>query len=101
MKYELTPQHSRNKSYYGKAVVEEKDGIKALTSYSTLVCYIDNNGLHRLWHGYSATTQKHIHDFALQNNLKGCGKADWDKMPIESTPEGFTPCPSKYTVSLW
>jgi hypothetical protein len=101
MVYNLKPQYSRNKSFYNKAVVEERDGIKALTSYSTLVAFIDDKGLHRTWHGYSATTQKHIHDFALQNGAGGCGKQRWVEMEVENVPEGFTPCPSNYTVSLW
>lgn len=65
--YELNA--TKQKSYYGKAlVIDEKDILK-LQSYTTIVAYLDKklNQLHVSgW--YSMTTSKHVNDFA-----KMCG----------------------------
>lgn len=82
MKYEL-PCYGREKSFYGKANVEEHDGVKDLISYTTTVCRIDRKGeFHRLWGGYSATTMRHINSFRIMNGMNAIGKSEWDGMEV-------------------
>ena len=83
MKYELEPKYDKAKSFYRKAHVLVEGDKKTLISYDTAVCYIDGDGLHRLWDEYSSTTMRHVNEFALQNGLGSVGKANWDKMKIE------------------
>lgn len=65
---ELQPIHSSQKSFYGKARVEHlENGHKALYSYSTKVCELDNNNNIVDIGYYSATTSRHINDFLQQN----------------------------------
>ena len=77
-RYELIPTDGR-KSFYGKAIVIEKDnGEKVLQSYNTEVCKITSDGeFVRLWSGYSATTMRHVNSFLDLFNLSGGGKAWW------------------------
>lgn len=77
---ELYPADGR-KSFYGKALVIEKNGRELLRSYNTIVAFRDENDkLHRTWGGWSATTGRHIYAFC------GKHKAEWDKLPIEPEP---------------
>ena len=82
------PCYDSRKSFYGKAhVLEDENGNAYLQSYDTIVCYIDPSGyLHRLWEGYSATTQRHINSFILEYRLnpKYSGKKAWDHMEVET-----------------
>lgn len=81
-KYELTPVDGR-KSFYGKAVVFEKDnGEKVLQSYNTEVCKITSGEFVRLWSGYSATTMRHVNSFLQRFGIPGGGKAWWDALPV-------------------
>ena len=82
-KYELIPTDGR-KSFYGKAIVIEKDhGEKVLQSYNTEVCKITSDGeFVRLWSGYSATTMRHVNSFLDLFNLSGGGKAWWDAQTV-------------------
>ena len=49
-----------------------------LTSYYTDVCYIDNNGIfHKIWHGYSKTTLKHINIFRELWSMNSMNKKEW------------------------
>lgn len=85
-KYELTPVDGR-KSFYGKAVVIEKDnGENVLQSYNTEVCKVTNNGeFVRLWGGgYSATTMRHINSFLQFVGIAGGGKSWWDAQTVEA-----------------
>lgn len=77
---------TRQKSYYGKAVVIERlNGIICLRSYDTIVCYIGLDGRFvRTWGGYSATTMKHINDFIDFYNINGGGKKWWLSLPVEN-----------------
>ena len=78
--YELMPNDSR-KSFYGKAVVIQRDDLRILLSYGTAVAYIDAAGtFHRTWGGWSATTSRHIAAFG------GPNKAGWCKLPVEPVP---------------
>lgn len=85
--YELKPKYDGRKSFYGKAtVIESLSGKKILRSYSTDVCYIDSDGLHRTWGGYSATTMRHINEFVFQMLGETLNKKTWESMKVE------TPC---------
>jgi hypothetical protein len=85
--WELNCYDSR-KSFYGKAhVLEDDAGNAYLKSYDTIVCYIDASGhFHRLWGGYSATTQRHINSFIIEFRLSPAyaGKRHWESMEVES-----------------
>ena len=79
--YQLTSTDS-HKSFYGKAIIIEKDnGETVLQSYETEVCKIKSNGeFVRLWGGYSATTMRHVNSFVQLFNIAGGGKAWWDNL---------------------
>lgn len=77
---ELCPVDGR-KSFYGKAMIFEKNGKRMLRSYETVVAFFDKNGkLHRTWGGWTATTGRHIYAFT------GKHKAEWEKLPVEPEP---------------
>ncbi|WDF81827.1 hypothetical protein PQ472_07795 [Lacticaseibacillus pabuli] len=64
---ELSPKYESQKSFYGKAYVTTfKNGLVQLVSYTTIVGYVTPAGKLLLNGLYSATTERHIHDFALQ-----------------------------------
>lgn len=76
MNYELIPTDS-HKSFYGKAHVIDKNGVKILISYSTPVAKIDEKGqIYRLWDGWSATTGRHIAAFC------GLNKREFNALPL-------------------
>lgn len=64
----LEPIYTTQKSFYGKATVEHLDnGHKALYSYNTRVCELnDDNQIIEIGY-YSQTTARHINDFIMQN----------------------------------
>lgn len=79
---ELCPNDGR-KSFYGKARVLSRGGVRVLQSYNTDVCMIDENGAFlRLWGGYSATTMRHVNAFLSLYGINGGGKAWWDAQPV-------------------
>ena len=82
------PCHDSRKSFYGKAqVLEDNAGNAFLKSYDTIVCFIDPSGyFHRLWSGYSVTTQRHVDSFILEYRLnpKYRGKKAWEQMEVET-----------------
>lgn len=81
--YELPPVADSRKSFYGKATVVEWNREKVLVSYETPVCKIDAAGRFvRLWHGYSATTMRHVNSFNRLFGIDQGGKAWWDKQPV-------------------
>ena len=81
--YELIPTNGR-KSFYGKAIVIEKDGWTFLKSYNTIVCGIDSeNNFHRFWNGWSVTTWNHVRSF--QNQIDN--KKEWDNIITEKLPD--------------
>ena len=65
-RYYLEPKGLSQKSFGGKAIVEEyENGDRILLSYLTPVLKKTKDGkLIRLWDGYSATTGRHIKAFA-------------------------------------
>lgn len=75
--YELMPLECQHqKSFYHKAVVQEwDDGTEVLFSYATPIVVRRNGKVERLWHGYSAATQKHVHAFC------GLNKAEYEALP--------------------
>ena len=81
--FKLEPSMNQ-KSFYGKAVVTEKDGVKTLRSYETDVCKIIDGKLVKLWNGYSATTMKHIQSFCDHYGIENGGKAWWDSLPCDN-----------------
>lgn len=82
------PCYDNRKSFYGKAhVLEDNAGNAYLQSYDTIVCYIDASGhFHRLWAGYSATTQRHINSFMYEYGIgpRHRGKKAWEQMEVET-----------------
>ena len=73
--YELSPMGAN--SFYGKAHVIIKNGIRYLKSYETIVASVDQNGnIRRYWADWSATTGRHIYAFC------GLRKKDWDKLKV-------------------
>lgn len=83
-KFNLEPNVAQ-KSFYGKAVVIEKDnGEAVLQSYGTDVCSVDALGrFRRHWSGWSATTQKHVNAFLALYGIRGGGKSWWMEQPVE------------------
>lgn len=80
--FELKPINNR-KSFYGKALVIEKDnGEIELQSYNTIVAKIANGEFKRLWSGYSQTTMNHINAFIHTYGIVGGGKSWWDSLEI-------------------
>lgn len=80
--FELRPTN-RRKSFYGKAVVIEKDnGDIELRSYSTIVARIRSGNFEKLWDGYSATTMNHINSFIDTYGISGGGKAWWASLEV-------------------
>ncbi len=66
MMYELIP--TQQKSFYGKAKVEEINGTKTLYSYGAPIIRINADGtLDKLWYGWSRTTGRHIQAFCWIN----------------------------------
>ena len=66
--YELAPMDGV-KSFYGKAkVFIDNNGTETLYSYDTPIISRSTSGeLKRLWHGWSATTGRHIKAFCGLN----------------------------------
>lgn len=77
----LKATYGRNKDYYGKAHTrddEEDDKTIILKSYSTDVAEVKGDLLY-VYGWYSATTCRHINDFAHQNGFRTFSKKDIDK----------------------
>lgn len=63
--FELTAKYDSRKSFYGKAIVTEENGVLKLYSYNTLVS-ICNNGIVQDLGKFSATTSRHQKEFKKQ-----------------------------------
>lgn len=96
-KYELSPEYTNVKSFYGKAVVTQEynapNEIITLYSYNTPVAivvfeHIDTPRIYRTYDKYTATTQKHIKEFLLQNawdyynGTDITTKRSWSALPL-------------------
>ena len=85
MRYNLRSEYSRQKSFYGKAIVTEySNRLSILTSYKTEVAMIKNGIFYRLWNGYSVTTQNHINEYRQQNGMEKLSKAEWLSIPVNT-----------------
>jgi len=85
MRYNLRSEYSRQKSFYGKAIVTEySNRLSILTSYTTEVAMIKNGIFYRLWNGYSVTTQNHINEYRQQNGMEKLSKAEWLSIPVNT-----------------
>lgn len=88
--YELKPIHAGQKSFYGKAMVAVDTGADMhyiLHSYGTPVLAVEvaENGniyISRLWPSYSATTGRHVREFAYKVCSYVLNKPEWDKMAV-------------------
>ncbi len=79
---DLTPADNR-KSFYGKAHAEINGDTITLISYNTRVLRIQGGKITRLWHGWSATTQRHINAFLATFADGQSGKAFFESIPFE------------------
>lgn len=76
-RYELNARYDTQQSFYGKAYVVESKKNKKLYSYNTLVAKVTKNSdgynekltLGRAA-GYSATTMRHVREFAKQEGFE-------------------------------
>ena len=85
MRYNLRSEYSRQKSFYGKAIVTEySNKLSILTSYKTEVAMIKNGIFYRLWNGYSVTTQNHINEYRQQNGMEKLSKSEWLSIPVNT-----------------
>lgn len=85
MRYNLRSEYSRQKSFYGKAIVTEYNNrFSILTSYTTEVAMIKNGIFYRLWNGYSVTTQNHINEYRQQNGMEKLSKSEWLSIPVNT-----------------
>lgn len=75
---ELVPTDGR-KSFNGRCKVIETRSRVYLMSYSTIVCYWDNNTCKfaKLWNDYSATTMRHINSFMVWLGFPSLGGKKW------------------------
>lgn len=81
--YEL-PCLDTHKSFNGKAIVIEENGIKKLKSYDTIVCKINTKGKFiRTWGGYSVTTMRHINSFTEFFNKDKINKKAWEDLKVK------------------
>lgn len=89
--YELKPQYTNQKSFYGKAQVfmtrDGNDVFLSLRSYSTVVVsvYISSHGtpfVKKLWDGYSATTMRHINELLMQHGFPKLSARVWRAMEV-------------------
>lgn len=66
-------------------IYDEVTNIYVIYSYNTPVLRIDETGAHRLWKGWSATTQKDINKagFPLVFGYDMTKKI-WNSMPVEN-----------------
>lgn len=74
---ELQPKNSQ-KSFYGKAKVEERNGCVTLYSYGTAIASkLPDGTIKRLWKDWTATTGRHIAAFC------GLNKSAFMALPYE------------------
>ena len=74
--------HGSVKDYYGKAKVHElDDGTRVLTSYDTHVAQVKDGKL-SVFGWYSATTARHINEFAMQHGFPKLTKKEMQEYPL-------------------
>lgn len=84
---ELSPMYCRQKSFYGKAKVAYCACGIMLYSYDTPIMCINRSHpqehmVTRYWSDWSATTGRHINEFARQYLDRPMGKADFFRLPL-------------------
>lgn len=69
--YELKVIHSRQKSFYGKAMCMTYKDVVALKSYNTVVVAVntDTGAVYFPWRDHSRTTAKHVKEFLMQLDI--------------------------------
>lgn len=72
--------HGR-KSFYKKAMYEEKRGIVTLFSYGTKIISVKGDKVKKFWDGYSVTTQRHINEFLYQQLGETLSKNEYINLP--------------------
>ena len=72
---ELKPIDGR-KSFYGKAFIENVNGVETLYSYGTKILSRSNNKFTRYYDGYTATTGRHVKAFC------GLNKKEFLSIPL-------------------
>ena len=78
----LAAIHGSVKDYYGKAKVRElDDGSRVLTSYDTKVAQVKDGKL-TVFGWYSATTARHINEFAMQHGFPKMTKKEMQEYPL-------------------
>ena len=81
--FELKP-YGRQKSYYGKAMIKEEDGISKLISYTTKVAeYSYLTDIMTVYGWFSSTTAKHINSFLNFHGFKTCNKQELENYKNE------------------
>lgn len=89
--YDLSPIHTGQKSFYGKAIVyvfeHGSDNYHTLLSYETPVVSVyvgpDNIPLiKRLWDGYSAITMRHVNELLMQMSFPKLSARAWRSMEV-------------------
>jgi len=85
--YELHPEYDSRQSFYGKALVEEKEnGEQVLYSYMTIVAKCNpKEKTAKIYGGYeyenlTNTTLRHIREFLKQNGMPTGTKKELIKM---------------------
>lgn len=78
----LEPQYDSRKSFYGKAKVDDENGVKTLTSYKTPIMKIENGEITMLCgpEALTQTTLRHIREFLQQNGLEPLTKRELLKL---------------------
>lgn len=93
--YGLTPLYTKQKSFYGKAIVhaaeDGSDNYYTLYSYGTAVVSVyvgpdDIPYIKRLWGGYSATTMRHVNELLMQEDFPRARGALWKSASFIARP---------------
>ena len=80
--WELPARYDSRASFYGKARVKRFAGVESLYSYDTLVMRFEHGELTRAeCQPESATTARHMREFAMQHGFEHMTKADLEKIP--------------------
>ncbi len=69
--YDMHPQYDARQSFYGKARIDDENGVLTLYSYNTPVAKISNGTVELLpkW-DWSQTTLRHVKEFLKQNGFE-------------------------------
>lgn len=80
--WELPARYDSRASFYGKARVKRFAGVESLYSYDTLVMRFEHGELTRSeCQPESATTARHMREFARQHGFNYMSKAELEQIP--------------------